>query len=107
MIKRFCKKISNFLRGTVKVIGTLIGVKWTSKWNYDSLAIAGWVFILGFPFGVIALGQSFSLFVWLAIVATTLMLINIDDALLQMTNYLTYGVDGEVEAYEEKVLINA
>jgi len=83
------------------VAGTLVGVKWKGKWTAEPLIISGWIFLFGVPVGVLVAGSYFSLGVWLATVLMVLMIVNIDDALLQMSNYATYGVDGEVETYEE------
>jgi len=101
MVNSLITRVCNFFRASIRVIGTLFGAKWHGQWNYESSTIAGWIFFLGVPFGALILGEAFSLAVWLAIVLITLFIINIDDALLQMSNYITYGVDGEVEPYEK------
>lgn len=82
------------------VAGTLVGVKWKGRWNYDPLIIAGWTFLLGLPIGMLLLGSLFSLELWLFLIIFALILANLEDALKQTNNYLQYGVDGEVEPYE-------
>ena len=92
-------KICNFFRGALKVTGTLIGIKWKGKWSYESLAIAGWIFILGTPVGALILGtNTFSLGLWFLLIIIGLMIVNIDDAATQLKNYIKYGVDGLEEA---------
>jgi hypothetical protein len=83
------------------VAGTLIGIKWKGKWTHDSLIAAGWTFLIGLPLGVLLFGSLFSLELWLFIIIFILMLANLDDALIQTCNFLQYGVDGEVEPYEQ------
>jgi hypothetical protein len=103
VFQKIADKASAFTRGTLRVIGTLIGVKWKGEWTAEGLCIAGWIFMLGIPAGMLILGASFSLELWLMIILMILIITNLDDALLQMHNYLTYGVDGEVVGDYEKV----
>ena len=104
---RFLKKatsyIANMFRGTVWVIGTLLGVKWRGEWGAEGLIIAGWIFFLGIPAGMLLFGPTtFHIGIWLLTVLLILMITNVDDALVQMSNYLTYGVDGTKIPYGEQ-----
>ena len=101
-MKKILRRISNFFRGAAHIAGTLVGVKWKGEWTYEGLVIAGWIFLLGVPFGILVAGPAFSLLAWLISVLIVLMIINLDDALVMMSNYLTYGIDGEqVSPYED------
>jgi len=103
-IRNLISRTCDFFRGTLHVVGTLIGIKWTGEWGAQGLVIAGWTFLIGIPVGMLLLGPTtFSLAGWLFTVLTVLMITNMDDALIMMSNYLTYGVDGEVtDPYEEE-----
>ena len=102
-MRKLITKISNFFRGACHVIGTLLGIKWIGEWRAGGLLMASWIFIAGIPVGLLLIGPgTFSISAWLAAVLLVLMIVNIDDALLMMSNYLTYGVNGEiVEPYEK------
>jgi len=100
-LRNIARKVSDFFRGTVRIVGSLFGVKWHGEWVYDSLLMAGWIFLLGLPLGALLFSaEMFSIGLWLTIVLTVLMIVNMDDALLLMSNYLSYGVDGVVEGDE-------
>ena len=103
MLKSLTQRISNFFRGATHVVGSLIGVKWRGEWCAGGLITSGWVFLIGAPVGMLFFGaEIFSLTLWMCIVLSVLMIVNMDDALNMMSNYLTYGVDGEeVAPYEE------
>ena len=101
MFRRIVDKISNFFRGSLHIIGTLTGVKWKGEWSAEGTFIAGWIFIVGIPVGMLLISPSFPITGWLLIVLTVLMITNLDDALVMMSNYLTYGVNGDkVAPYE-------
>jgi hypothetical protein len=102
MPKPITEKIGTTFRGCLYICGTLIGVKWKGQWDYESLAITAWIFLLGLPIGTMMLGSAFSLSTWFLGVLICLMLVNIDDALIQMSNYIMFGVDGEVPPYERQ-----
>jgi len=108
MFKYIIKRITNFFRGTLHIVGTLIGVKWRGEWGAEGLVLAGWIFLVGIPVGILFLGpMTFSINTWLAITLIILMITNMDDALIMMNNYITYGVNGEVvERYEEAVNVD-
>ncbi len=101
-IKSLVKYISNFFRGFTHVVGSLLGIKWRGEWDPQGIILAGWVFLIGTPVGMLIIGaETFSIGMWLTLVVLILMLANMDDALTMMSNYLTYGVDGEqVSPYE-------
>ena len=96
-MRKLLTKFCNFCRGAIRVAGTLIGIKWKGTWCFDSLIIAGWVFVLGLPVGMLLFGQTFSLGVWATLILLIMLIVNIDDALVQMSNFLTYGVDGVID----------
>lgn len=103
IIKRITSYISNTVRGTIWVLGTLIGVKWKGEWGAEGLIMAGWIFLFGIPAGMLLLGPStFHAGLWLLAVLLILMITNVDDALVQMSNYLTHGVDGTRFPYGEE-----
>ena len=96
MFKNLIKRISNGFRGTIHVIGSLFGVKWKGEWCAQGLITTGWVFLIGIPIGMLLVGaEIFSVSLWLGFVLLALMIVNIDDSLNMMSNYITYGVDGE------------
>lgn len=99
IFRRLARKVSNFARGAVIVIGTLFGVKKVEedKFNSTGLATAGWVFMLGIPVGLVLLGPQFPMLTWLALVMCVLMLVNLDDALLLTAKFAEDGVDGLVQ----------
>ena len=103
-MRKLIEKISNFFRGSLHVIGTLFGIKWKGKWMADGLFIAGWIFVVGIPVGMLFIGPWFSIFGWMIMIMLLLIITNIDDALVMMSNYLTYGVNGDnVEPYEREI----
>ena len=95
MLSRIAQKLSNFFRGSLHIIGSLVGVKWRGEWSAEGLVIAGWTFTVGIPVGMLLFGTSFPVIGWLLAIITVLMIVNLDDALVMMSNYLTYGIDGE------------
>lgn len=101
---KILEKISNFFRGSIHVVGTLIGVRWIGEWSIEGLFIAGWIFTIGIPVGILIFGTTFPVMGWLAIVLITLMITNLDDALVMMSNYLMYGVNGDKVAPYERIV---
>jgi hypothetical protein len=58
--------------------------------NFDSILYAGTLFIVGIPVGGLLLPTSFSITVWMFIVLTTLILLNLDnvaDTIVEKTSY--------------------
>lgn len=77
-LKWLTYQISRFVTGVTLIGGALVGVTTIrGERQLARLAIAGMIFVVGLPVGLIILGQAFSVFAWLSIVVITLFLMNL------------------------------
>ena len=103
-IKKVAQKISNIVRGAAYIIATLLGIHWQGSqgWNTEALIHTGIIFFVGTPVIMLFMGSElFSLALWLAILLSVLILMNLEDALLMTLNFIKYGVLGVIS--DEKI----
>jgi len=95
-LKRITNRISNFGKGTLKVIARLFGVEEDhreNRYNSYGLQSAIWIFAIGTPIGMLLFGgASFSMSIWLGIVFGTLAVVNLDETLVLAGRFLRFGV---------------
>lgn len=108
IILKVAKKISAFLRGTLYTLRSLVGIRpKEGGLDYSAPAAAIWVFVIGIPVGMLIFGsETFIVSIWFFIVLGMLVLMNLDDTVQMISNFMDYGVDGVVvdhvvEMYEE------
>lgn len=108
LVMSLTKKISSFLRGTLYALRSLVGIRpKEGGFDYSAPAAAIWVFIVGIPVGMLLFGsETFMVSIWFTIVLGMLILMNLDDTVQMISNFISYGVDGVivdkvVEMYEE------
>jgi len=96
---RFTNKVSNYIQSIILVAGRLVGIQRINPDKADSskLVTAGWIFILGIPVGLILLGPEFPMLIWLSIVLGLLMLVNLDDSLILMSNIINNGLKATLQ----------
>jgi hypothetical protein len=96
-MKRLLDRISEATRGIVTIIGRLFGIKEKGGLVDSSRFLtAGWVFLLGVPVGLILFGTAFPISIWFSSVIGILMLANLDEALILLSSYLGYWMDGVI-----------
>lgn len=92
-IKHGITRLSHFASSVVTIMARLFGVqKKTDGYDSSQLSSAVWIFMLGIPAGLFAIGAEFPIALWAAIVFGILMLVNLDDALMLTAAYAEQGI---------------
>jgi len=86
-------KISMFFAGTLMILSTLLGIKQISDTEYDihQIVTAGWTFLFGIPI-LLVFFHSIYLPAWAMLVIASLMLVNLDEALMLFYLFSEHGV---------------
>lgn len=92
-IKYITSRLSYFAKSSVGIVARLFGLhKRTDGYDGSQLQSAIGVLIVGMLTGILILGIEFPIIIWIAVVFGTLMLVNLDDALMLTAVYAKQGV---------------